>query len=275
MLSQLTEFIGRTHLVVLHFPIALVIVAAMVELARALTPRLTRPAPRLPFRPGPTATILLALALLATIWTVISGLILGYNEPPKADPHRVMGIASAALVLLTLAAMLIARAASTRAAPGLYLLLLTLSAAAVGVTGHLGGNLTHGTGFLTRPLALMFAPRADEPAAAAALDPSDYGVSRASLDTYLAAIKPIFTDSCIECHGPDTSEGDIRFDTLALVLDEDDEILVRGDPDASEIVYRIELPHGDEDAMPPEDEGDPLQPDQIRTIRDWIASLGN
>lgn len=272
MLNHLIDFIGRTHLVVLHFPIALVIVAALVELSRALIPRLTRRAYRQPFRPGPTATILLALALLTTAHTVTSGLILGFSEPPKVDLHRILGIVSAVLVLLTVIALLLARVAPTRAAPQFYLVLLVLSAGAVGFTGHLGGNLTHGTGFLTRPLMEMFTPT---PTVAPVTDPLSLGINQASLDFFDTMIQPIFTDSCIKCHGPDKSKGDIRLDNLAFVLDKNAEILVRGDPDASEIMYRIELPHDDEDAMPPQDEGDPLTGDQIEAIRGWIESLGD
>jgi hypothetical protein len=49
---------------------------------------------------------------------------------------------------------------------------------------------------------------------------------------------------------------------------------VRGDPDASELNYLIELPAGDPDIMPPEDHADPLTPDQTQLIRDWVESLG-
>ena len=276
MLEHLTEFIGRTHLVVLHFPIALLIVAALIELSRALTPRIQRRAAE-PFRPGGSAITLVAIALLSTAYAVVSGLILGFDEPAKVDLHRIFGIATGVLVLALCVAMVGALRATSRTPALIYLALLGISAVAVGYTGHLGGNLTHGTGFITRPLTQIFnrEPAATDPIPIAAFNPADFALTQAQLDTYLDTIQPIFDNHCIECHGPDDAEDDVRLDTLAQVLDPDSEIIVRGDPVMSDLVYLIELPAGDPDIMPPEDDGIPLNSEQIRAIRAWVESLGS
>ncbi|MCA9274979.1 MAG: hypothetical protein KDA29_03040 [Phycisphaerales bacterium] len=276
MLEHLTEFIGRTHLVVLHFPIALLIVAALIELSRALTPRIQRRAAE-PFRPGITAITLVAIALLSTAYAVVSGLILGFDEPAKVDLHRIFGIATGVLVLALCVSMLAALRATSRTPALIYLALLGISAVVVGYTGHLGGNLTHGTGFITRPLAHIFnrEPAAADPIPIATLNPADFALSQAQLDTYLDTIQPIFDNHCIECHGAEKAENDVRLDAIEYVLDPTLEILVHGDADASEIVYLIELPTGDPDIMPPEDDADPLNPDQIEAIRAWVESLGS
>ena len=276
MLEHLTEFIGRTHLVVLHFPIALLIVAALIEMSRALTPRIQRRAAE-PFRPGITAITLVAIALLSTAYAVVSGLILGFDEPAKVDLHRIFGIATGVLVLALCVSMLAALRATSRTPALIYLALLGISAVVVGYTGHLGGNLTHGTGFITRPLAHIFnrEPAAADPIPIATLNPADFALSQAQLDTYLDTIQPIFDNHCIECHGAEKAENDVRLDAIEYVLDPTLEILVHGDADASEIVYLIELPTGDPDIMPPEDDADPLNPDQIEAIRAWVESLGS
>ncbi len=277
MLSHLTEFFGRTHLLVLHFPIALLIVAAMIELSRALLPGLRREARREPFRPGAGAELLLVLALLATIYTVAAGLVLGYNEPPKVDLHRIMGIVTGVLVLMTFVAMVIARGSGSRMPARLYLSLLCLCAILVGYTGHLGGGLVYGSGYITRPLEAIFSPKREakpEPTALPKIDPALYGISQASLDLYLGAIQPILEKNCVECHGPDKAEQDVRLDTLGHILDPATEVVVRGDPIASELYYRIDLPAGDPDIMPPEDDGEPLKGEQVLAVKAWIESLG-
>ncbi len=268
MLDHLIEFFARTHLVVLHFPIALLIVAATVELFRALN--LKRTASR--YTPGPAATTMFVFAFLGCAYTVLSGLVFGFSDGEKVDLHRILGIITAVLVLLTAFALLKVHRPAPGSATRIYLALLCLSALAVGLTGHFGGDLTHGQGYITRPLTQIFEPQTPPPPTAT-LNPADFGISQAALDTYLSTIQPIFDQSCIECHGADKAENDVRLDALEYLLDPNLEILVRGDANASELIYLIDLPAGDPDIMPPEDEGKPLKPEQIEAIRNWIASL--
>lgn len=272
MIDHLTEFIGRTHLVVLHFPIAILIVAAMLELWHALAPKVRRDPAVGSYQPSPLATPLFVIALFAMIAAIGTGLIFGYSDGEKVDLHRILGIATGVLVLITGFALLASRKPSPGASAKIYLALLVVSAIAVGVTGHLGGELTHGKGFITRPLTRVFrAERVPVPA----LDPAAFGISQSSLDMYLDTIQPIFDTHCIDCHGAEEAEEDVRLDALEFVLDPDLDIIERGDADASELVYLIELPHGDPDLMPPPDEGEPLEAAQVRVIREWVESLGS
>ncbi len=282
MLGHLLDFIGRTHLVVLHFPIALIIVAAMVELTRALAPRylerFTRAPRTTPFTPSPTALILIAFALLFTLITTTTGLVLGFDAPPKADTHRILGIVSAVLVLITTISAFAARHPSSSKPTTLYLTLLLISAAAVGLTGHKGGDLTHGQGFLTRPLTQLLNPDPEpttpesEPPA---LNPADFNLTQASLDTYLSDVQPILTTKCVQCHGPDEAEQDLRLDTIAHTLDPSTNTIDRDDPENSDLLYFITLPPGDPDIMPPEDDPalEPLTESEIKTIVAWIRGL--
>lgn len=270
MLDHLIEFFGRTHLVVLHFPIALIIVAAMIELSHALMPRIRRDPMAAPYTPGPLATPMFGIALLATLVSVGTGLVFGFSDGEKVDLHRILGIVSAVLVLLAGFALLFARKPGPGIWARVYLGLLSVSAICVGITGHLGGELTHGKGFITRPLTQMFTGQREP---VATLDAAAFGISQTSLDTYLDTIQPIFDAHCIECHDADDAEDDIRLDALEFVLDPDLDMLQRGDADASELVYRVELPHGDPDLMPPPDDGEPLESVQIEAIRAWIESL--
>ena len=278
MLNHLIEFIARTHLVVLHFPIALITIGAVIESARLLHCKLTRRSIPDHFRPSPSASIILGFALASTLVAVITGLVLGFDETTAVDLHRILGIVSGVLILVTSIALLIALKKATHKPALVYLVLLCISALAVSITGHLGGTLTHGEGFLTDPLKQIFnAPTiiqsdqlTDQQANTQA---QEFNISPAALETYNTIIQPLFDYSCIKCHGPKKQKGDIRLDTLAHTLDEDFAMIERGDPDASEIVYRITLPQSDEDAMPPLKKSHPLTESQIESIQTWIASL--
>ncbi len=89
-------------------------------------------------------------------------------------------------------------------------------------------------------------------------------------------IRPILSDQCFACHGPDASKRKtkLRFDTEAgarIDLGKGRFAIVPGDPDHSELVRRIASP---ETAvrMPPAYTGrDPLKPAEIDRIRRWIA----
>ena len=278
MLSNLIEFIARTHLVVLHFPIALIISAAIVDSFRLLYTKLSSRSTAESFRPGDTATVMFAFAFASTTVAITTGLVLGFDYGNSADLHRILGVVSGVLILFTAIALVIARKKTSSKAALVYFGFLCVSALAVSFTGHLGGNLTHGEGFLTDPIKQIFNPQSTtEP------DPlnqeqltqqaQEFNISLAASETYSTVIQPLLDYSCIKCHGQKKQKGDVRLDTLAFTLDEDSAMIERGDPDASEIIYRIELPTIDEDAMPPLNKSHPFTPSQIESIRDWITSL--
>jgi hypothetical protein len=87
-------------------------------------------------------------------------------------------------------------------------------------------------------------------------------------------IRPILSDNCVFCHGPDEAE---RQAGLRLDLAEDAladrggyRVIEPGDPDASELMLRVTS--GDEfDVMPPPDSGKELTAEQVELLRRWIA----
>lgn len=269
MLNHLAEFFGRTHLLVLHFPIALILCAACVETLSALNTRRAAP----PHAPTHTGSVMFLFALIGCLYSAASGIVLGFNAPPKVDAHRIAGIASAAIVIITAIALLRARRPQAKHAPRIYLALLLISAGAIAFTAHLGGELTHGQGHLTRPLKHLFAPSTAPYPATEPIDPAALRLTQAQLDLYLDQIQPIFNASCIDCHGPEDAENAVRLDSITHTLDPSTQIILRGQPDLSELIYLIEVPADDPDIMPPEDHADPLTPEQTSLIREWVGSL--
>jgi mono/diheme cytochrome c family protein len=83
-------------------------------------------------------------------------------------------------------------------------------------------------------------------------------------------VRPILSDHCFTCHGPDAGKrkAKLRLDVREVALDK--QAIVPGDPDASELIYRI---HADdpEEHMPPPESRAPLTAAQKEILRRWIA----
>ncbi len=94
----------------------------------------------------------------------------------------------------------------------------------------------------------------------ATVDPSE--VDQVSFARH---IRPIFQESCVECHGPDKQKSDLRLDGPKTAIGES---IIPGKPDKSELYKRITLPPDDIDIMP--SEGEPLSQAQTKLIRKWI-----
>ena len=95
-----------------------------------------------------------------------------------------------------------------------------------------------------------------------------FGQSNNTL-TYTQDILPIFTSTCLDCHGPDEARRmlNLRLDTPDFLASH----VVSGDPDSSLIFQRI----SEDDmirVMPPSSSGRTLNALQINTVRDWIEA---
>ena len=90
--------------------------------------------------------------------------------------------------------------------------------------------------------------------------------------TYEKDIKPIFEKSCFKCHGPEKQKGKMRADSLEAVLKggENGKSIEPGKPEKSPVLASISRLNPDE-AMPPEDKGEPLTKEQVGLIRAWIT----
>ena len=89
-------------------------------------------------------------------------------------------------------------------------------------------------------------------------------------------IRPILSDGCFHCHGPDEKErkGGLRLDLEKDAFKEAKsgfQAIVKGSAEESELIARIFLPDNDDDHMPPLDSGKSITTEQKETLRGWIA----
>ena len=82
-------------------------------------------------------------------------------------------------------------------------------------------------------------------------------------------IRPILSDTCFHCHGPDGAKrkSGLRLDLKSGALAS--AIIVPGSPEKSKLIYRIFSSDPDE-RMPPPDSGRSLTPGQRNLLRQWI-----
>ncbi|WP_395750149.1 PSD1 and planctomycete cytochrome C domain-containing protein [Prosthecobacter sp.] len=87
-------------------------------------------------------------------------------------------------------------------------------------------------------------------------------------------VRPILSDTCFHCHGPDAGErkGGLRLDVREEALKpakSGETAIVPGKPDESELIRRV-LTDDDSDLMPPQKLHKPLTAKQKETLKAWI-----
>ncbi len=261
-------FLGPFHSVLLHFPIGFVTMAFLVDLYYLW---------RRKVEVQPVITLMLGLSVATTVLTIALGLLRATGaeyDPQMLAAHKKFGIAVGVLTIVTLLLQWLGYRESADNEPrrflrGGYRVLLLANIGLLVVAGHQGGNLTHGSNYLTKnapEFVKAFVEDEPEPAATVATG----GTEQEKF--YLEKVKPIFDTKCMSCHGPEKQKGKYRLDQPAIALkggDSDKLAVKSGDPLASNLVRLILLPPTDDDVMPPAGKGS-LTPDEVMRIVRWI-----
>src|SRR5262249_8728960 len=91
--------------------------------------------------------------------------------------------------------------------------------------------------------------------------------------SYLREVRPILTQHCFQCHGPDEAarKGKLRLDLKDHAYAERDglHVIAAGDLDGSLVWQRITAEENNK-RMPPEGKAEPLTKKQIATLKAWI-----
>ena len=291
--SVLLQTVGRSHPLLVHFPVALLVVAAASELGG-----LWRRSPEV----GAMARGLVWFALPATFAAAFAGWTMSERDPVSRamastlEWHRWTGVGVLALTVLCV--LLRQKTSAFRGA-------LFCGAIGVGVTGHLGGTMSWGDGYLLEPIQSWRAANARtepapesvaglentpavpvRPAAGVLLGgPSSLDVSEETKPRlkdpeaestpikmeFVKDIQPILERYCVECHGPRKKKGGLRLEPIDAAFptgDEDFWTMLPGDGESSLLVQRMLLPRDDDEAMPPK--GDAVPADEIQKVITWI-----
>ncbi|MGV3503650.1 MAG: c-type cytochrome domain-containing protein [Adhaeribacter sp.] len=251
-MQHLVEFLGRLHPLVVHLPIGILVLAICLHFL-SRWPRyaaLRAVLPVLWFAGALTAVLACGAGFL-----LVAG---GDYAAGAVDTHRLAGLGLTALAILLLVARNRAWPArlQTAAVSALALLLV--------VTGHFGGNLTHGEDYLSQPLYAMMGQK---PAKIARPPVTD--INQALV--YRDLVEPVLEQKCWQCHSAEKQKGKLRLDTKEFLLQggKHGEVLAAGSSAKSELYKRLILPEDHDDRMPPK--GKPqLTVEEIALIRWWI-----
>ena len=257
--AWLAPFLGRYHPVVLHFPVALLVLAALLEVIRT-----ARPGAR-----GIPLSLVMFFASASAVTAMALGWLLMHADAVKGPlVHRHMqgGIALAILSVLTLFTCLLAESGvERRAVPWIYRGLLIATCALLVRTAHDGGAITHGEDFLDE-----YAPWHKAKPHQAFLFPVNKPL--AQWDIYAHVVAPILQERCSECHKARNVRGGLELESWAAIQrgGKDGPVLTAGAPEKSLLFQRINLPLEHQEHMPPRRRAQP-SPEEMALLRRWIA----
>ena len=152
----------------------------------------------------------------------------------------------------------------------LYLPALGISLVLLLAAGHLGGNLTHGSDYLTQYMPAPLRTLAGVPPKAPVFKAEPItDVNQAMV--YQQIVNPILQTRCVQCHNAQKSKGGLRMDTPDMLKKgyEDGPVFVAGKATASELIKVCLLPEDDDHHMPPKGKTQ-LQENQIALLTWWI-----
>ncbi len=246
-------FVGRFHPILVHLPIGSLLGLVLFELI-CLRRRGEE-------KFGDTSLLLLMIGATGAVAAVLVGIMLsreGGYEGGNFTLHQAIGIGGTSGILIALALRISAMRSRRGGLMHGYRLVFFLSLAFISLGAHFGGNMTHGSKFLTEfappPVAKQMTgvekwmlslvekpkdPIADEPGAAptpGADSPTPPGIppppsppavvgdtplsiaADDSATVFQNLVMPVLTAKCNKCHSEEKSKGDLRMDTHEFIL---------------------------------------------------------
>ena len=158
------KLFGHLHILIVHFPIAFIVGATAIMLARSFCARMNPESTiyRVLVLPDGAARGLLLFGAAGAVLAALTGLVFAWTDPPRPSVagllawHRWLGLATAAMACASVWAV----NRNLRLARVAVLATVILAA----VTAHIGGSMTWGPKFLVgqHPINDVDAPRLAE-----------------------------------------------------------------------------------------------------------------
>ena len=255
MLISFIEFLGHFHPLLVHLPIGILFIALILHWM-SLKEKYASLRPALP--------VILLAGSVAAFASCITGYLLSISDDydqSMVSWHMWMGIAVTLVSLMLYAKEKYPLFAINKIllSGGLFVLLM--------ITGHLGGSLTHGSDYLTKPFRQML----DSDSAAGTIIKPIANVPEAV--AYTDIISPILESKCYGCHNANKQKGGLRMDEINLLMKggKNGKIIEPGNADSSEMIKRLMLPTDDDNHMPPKEKPQ-LTESQVALLHWWITN---
>jgi uncharacterized membrane protein len=249
------EFLGHFHPVVVHLPIGFLLVGLLLQwLSRKEKYASIKPA---------VAIVLLWGTIAANI-ACVTGYLLSISD--DYDKKLVTWHMWVAIGVVLTSAVLYTKEINPKVEINkkmlsVWLLILIM------FTGHLGGSLTHGSDYLTRPFVSLFN---DDSISSQTIKPLA-NVQEAI--AYNDVIQPILQTKCYSCHNSNKQKGGLRMDDINLLMKggKNGKVIDLSIADSSEMLQRLLLPVDNEDHMPPKEKPQPTE-NQVSLLKWWIGN---
>jgi uncharacterized membrane protein len=250
------DLIGRFHPLFVHLPIGFIIIGLMLDFF---------------FRNKKEHTPVLRFVFLWAFITSNFSIITGYLQYDRegyawesVQWHLIMGILTMIFCLLFYLKL---KYVAFRILPKNFLFAgLSISLL---VTGHLGGNITHGSDHLIEPLppeikgllGLEYQNDLIE------LDPENYR----NAVFYTEVIQPILNQKCVSCHNDKKTKGGLKMNSYNAIMKggKNGLVVMINNSIDSKIHKRMNLPIEDSYHMPPKSRTQPSM-EEIELIKIWI-----
>ncbi|HRO48201.1 c-type cytochrome domain-containing protein [Agriterribacter sp.] len=252
-LLSVSGFFGRFHPLLVHLPIGILLLGIILHwLGRKQQFSAIRPA----------VSVALLLGAASAVLSCISGWLLaggGEYDATVLDRHRWMGIGVAVIAILYY--IIYTEKLSFRFHRVLPYVLSVILFMLITFTGHLGGTLTHGEGYLTQDIG--------EPDNIKEVKKIIPNVQEAI--AYHDIIQPVLQNKCYSCHGPSKQKGKLRLDSEVAITKggKDGKVMIAGKSAESELYKRLTLDLLEKKHMPPKGKSQPSEA-EIALIHWWI-----
>jgi len=260
MLDNFLNLIGRFHPLLVHLPIGILLLAFLFDGFSQF-----RKYKKLSVAVQPA----LFWGMVSAIAAAISGFFIsqegGYDEG-ILSLHQYAGITTATLSVLLFFLRKnpwVLQTERRKRKPLRFFLFIPV-VILLSITGHLGGSLTHGEGFLTE----------FSTSSANTIDPTVKIKAVANVGDailYQDVIQPILEAKCYGCHSSSKQKGELRLDRADLIAKggKHGAVIEENNSDSSSLYSRLMLPIEDKHHMPPEEKSQ-LSSVEIDLIRLWI-----
>ena len=248
----MSEFFGRFHVVLVHLPIGILLLACVFQWLER----------RSKFSSLHAATgIAYMVGMISAILAASTGYLLSLNgdyDDQLVSKHQWFGISVGVVSILMYYLHRRSSPAKLKLSVSATLFILII------ITGHLGGSITHGSDYLTKSLSKSS-------------DSSNVGrkpiPNIQEAIAYRDIIQPLLQTKCYTCHGKNKQKGGLRMDDSLRLMKggKDGVVIIAGNAEKSEMGRRTSLPREDDDHMPPKEKSQ-LNQEQIALIHWWIAT---
>ncbi len=257
-------FLGHFHPLIVHLPIGFLLIAGLLEIDR-----LTR---RNSVSPHTITLILFWSAVSATMACVFGYMLSlgGGYEVETLNDHMWQGIGVAVFAWIAWSVKSENLGRIVPFAQLLYLPTLGVSLLLLLAAGHQGGNLTHGSDYLTQYMPASIRTLAGVPPKQKAVKFEPITEVNQAM-VYQQIVNPILHSRCVQCHNAEKSKAGLRLDTPEMIKkgSEDGPVFVSGKSKNSDLIKVCLLPEEDDHHMPPRGKTQ-LKESDIALLSWWI-----